>query len=125
MYIDVEKLWIQAEEELKAAILLIRKNRYYASIVHAYRAVEYGLKSLYAGLYNNLPDTNDIIELSSKLNINDKAFEELITQLNMEFNAKYSDTYNWAPTYLISKETAEIYVENVMKLLDISKKHLK
>jgi len=40
MYIDVEKLWIQAEEELKATILLIKKNRYYASIVHAYRAVE-------------------------------------------------------------------------------------
>jgi HEPN domain-containing protein len=126
MYIDAMRFWIQAEAELETASLLIKRNKYYASIIHAHRAVEWSLKSLYAELYNdNPPETNDIIELYSKLHIDDKDFEELIIQLDIEYSAKYSDTYNASPTYLITRKTAERNVENAMRLLEISKKYLR
>ena len=132
---EIRNTWMQSEEDLKTAELIIEVGRFYASVFFSQQAAEKALKALYIYQKRLLPKTHNIVELASDLGAPDEVIEAC-QELHPDYVAtRYVDAANGVPAavhevtaerseQMYSRNSAITHLEYARTVIVWTKQHL-
>lgn len=121
---EIQNTWIQSEEDLKTAELIIEVGRFYASVFFSQQAAEKALKTLYIYQKKLLPKTHNIVELASDLGAPDEVIEAC-QELNPDYvTTRYVDAANGVPAQMYSRSSAITHLEYAKTVIAWTQQHL-
>ena len=131
---EIRNTWMQSEEDLKTAELIIEIGRFYASVFFSQQAAEKALKALYIHQKKLLPKTHNLVELASDLGAPDEVIEAC-QELNPDYanpnrrlgltvTTRYVDAANGIPAKMYSRNSAITHLEYARTVIAWTKQHL-
>ncbi|MFQ6043955.1 MAG: HEPN domain-containing protein [Candidatus Poribacteria bacterium] len=121
---EIQNTWMQSEEDLKTAELIIEIGRFYASVFFSQQAAEKALKALYIYQKRLLPKTHNIVELASDLGAPDEVIEAC-QELNPDYvTTRYVDAANGVPAQMYSRRSAITHLEYAKTVIAWTQQHL-
>jgi HEPN domain-containing protein len=121
---EIRNTWMQSEEDLRTAELIIEVGRFYASVFFSQQAAEKALKALYIYQKKRLPKTHNIVELASDLGAPDEVIEAC-QELNPDYvTTRYVDAANGVPAKMYSHNSAIIHIEYAKTVIAWIQQHL-
>ncbi len=121
---EIRNTWMQSEEDLRTAELIIEVGRFYASVFFSQQAAEKALKALYIYQKKRLPKTHNIVELASDLVAPDEVIEAC-QELNPDYvTTRYVDAANGVPAKMYSRNSAIIHLQYAKTVIKWTQQHL-
>lgn len=121
---EIQNTWIQSEEDLKTAELIIEVGRFYASVFFSQQAAEKALKALYIYQKKLLPKTHNIVALASDLGAPDEVIEAC-QELNPDYvTTRYVNAANGVPAQMYSRNSAITHLEYARTVMAWTQQHL-
>lgn len=117
--------WKQAVADLDTAKANLKIGKFYASAFFSQQAVEKALKSLYLETRRSEPDTHNLMELGTSVDIPARLLHNL-RSLNLDYTvARYPDAAGGVPAEMYDKETAEEKLSYARAVLGWTKEQLR
>jgi HEPN domain-containing protein len=122
---ESERLWEQAEEDLKTAEALIQADRYYASVFFSEQTAEKALKVVYLERKRRPAFTHDLVELAEELAA-DEHIRTAAAELSPDYlTTRYPDAANAVPARLYDRGSAELHLDHARKVLSWARGQLR
>jgi len=121
---EVANNWAQAQEDLETARVLLKAERYYASVFFSQQASEKALKALYVQRKRELPKTHNLVELAIEL----KAPEEVMSaaqELTPDYLVtRYVNAAAGVPAQMYNSESAKVHLDYAKAVMEWTRKSL-
>ncbi len=116
---ESERLWLQGEEDLETARILLKTHRYYAAAFFSHQAAEKFLKATYLEVAKDVyPKTHNLVELGRLLHLDD-IMEDLM-ELNPEYMiSRYPDAANGVPAHMYNENIAKRHLERAERVREV------
>ncbi len=121
---EIANTWIQAQEDMKTAKVLLEAERFYASVFFSQQAAEKALKALYMHLKRELPKTHNVVALARELDASETVMEAARELAPDYVVTRYANAAHGVPAEMYSKQSAQEHLRYAEEVLEWTRKRL-
>ncbi len=121
---EIANTWIQAQEDLKTAEVLLETGRFYASVFFSQQAAEKALKALYMHLKNELPRSHNLVALARALDAPEAVMEAARELAPDYIVTRYANAAHGIPAEMYSERSAREHLNYAKEVLEWTRKSL-